>query len=86
MSFFEWFVRAYIKLVAFAAVLVACIGAALMGLDAIIPKLMARHYTMAGIYGMAVLSAFVGAVPLALAIERYALRALRWSAYPTRDH
>jgi hypothetical protein len=78
MNLFEWAVRLAIKLVAMAVVISAVPGAALMGLDATIPKLMARHYALAAMYGVAVLSAFVGTVPLALGIERYALKALRW--------
>lgn len=81
MTFVEWSVRVAIKLLAMAAVIVACIGASLMGLDSIIPKLMARRYALAGMYGVAVLAAFVGTLPLGLAIERYALKALRWPAY-----
>jgi hypothetical protein len=81
MKLSEWLVRVAIKLVAMAAVVIACLGAALIGLDEIIPKLMARHYEMAGMYGVAVLSAFVGTLPPGLAIERYGLKALRWPAY-----
>ncbi len=80
MTLIEWLVRAAIKLIAMVAVIVACIGASLMGLDSIIPKLMARHYALAGMYGLALLTAFVGTLPLGLAIERYALKALRWPA------
>lgn len=81
MTLFEWAVRLAIKLVAMAVVIVAMAGAAVMGLDAVIAKLMARNYALAGIYGLAVLAAFVGTLPLGLAIERYALTALRWPAY-----
>jgi hypothetical protein len=41
---------------------------------------MARHYALAGMYGLALLTAFVGTLPLGLGIERYALKALRWPA------
>jgi hypothetical protein len=78
MTFVEWAVRALIKLVAMAIVIAAVIGASLMGLDAIIPKLMARHYALAGMFSVAMLSAFVGTLPLALGVERYALKVLRW--------
>lgn len=78
MTFVEWAVRALIKLVAVAIVIAAVIGASLMGLDAIIPKLMARHYALAGMFSVAILSALVGTLPLALGIERYALKVLRW--------
>ncbi|WP_321817898.1 MULTISPECIES: hypothetical protein [unclassified Paraburkholderia] len=81
MKLGEWLVRAAIKLVAMAAVVIAYLSAALMGLDELIPKLMARHYVMAGMYGVGVLSAFVGTLPLGLAIERHALKALRWPAW-----
>jgi predicted cobalt transporter CbtA len=76
MTLVEWAVRALIKLVATAIVVAAVIGASLMGLDAIIPKLMARHYAVAGMFSIAMLSAFVGTLPLALGFERGALTAL----------
>jgi len=80
MTFVEWVVRASIRLLAMVAVIVARIGASLMGLESIIPKLMAHHYALAGMYGLALLTAFVGTLPLGLGIERYALKALRWPA------
>ncbi|WP_430233447.1 hypothetical protein [Paraburkholderia tropica] len=81
MTFVEWCTRMAIKLLAMAAVIVACTGAGWLGLDSIIPTLMARHYALAAMYGVAVLAAFVGALPLGLAIERYALKALGWPTY-----